>query len=181
MMEVLVIDASVAVPLVRPERESAAIRVTVARWLRAGHRLVVPSHFWLDVLNVLGRRHQYTSAEIVEALRELDELDLETLAVGRPVQFLIVDLMGRFRLTSYDGAYLALAHAMDAGLATLDADLAEAAGARWVSPLDVDGRRRLSESHAAYRAEVPVAWPQWSGAGAYLAELRARALAGRTS
>ncbi len=180
-MDAIVIDASVAVPLLRPERESETIKAAVIRWRQTGHRLVVPGHFWLEVLNALGRRHLYTSADIIEALRELDELELDTVTIERPVQLLIADLMERFGLTSYDAAYLGLAHVIDARLATIDAELSVAAAGRWLDPLGTSHEHRLAETSAPYGAEASVTWPRWSGAGAYLAELRVRALAGETS
>jgi len=180
-MDAIVIDASVAVPLLCPERESETIKAALIRWRQTGHRLVVPGHFWLEVLNSLGRRHLYAGADVIEALRELDELELETVTIERPVHLLIADLMERFGLTSYDAAYLGLAEVIDARLATMDTDLSVAAAGRWLDPLGSSGAHRLSETRAPYGTDVSVSWPRWSGAGAYLAELRARALAGERS
>lgn len=176
-MRPLVLDASVGVPLVHAEPDSAAVKRAIGHWRREHRRLVVPGHFWLELLNALGRGHRYGSAALLESLRELDELGLETVAVERSVQVLTADLIERFGLTSYDAAYLAVAETMDAGLATLDRSLAVAAAGRWVDPSG-GNEGRLSEAPSPYGAEASTSWPRWSGAGAYLADLRARAIAG---
>jgi hypothetical protein len=93
------------------------------------------------------------------------------------MQVLTADLIERFALTSYDAAYLAVAETMDAGLVTLDRSLAVAAAGRWVDPSG-DNERRLAETPSPYGVEASTSWPRWSGAGAYLADLRARAIAG---
>ena len=70
--------------------------------------------------------------------------------------------------------YLALATAHGAQLATLDRTLAAAA----FDPITFDGSHRLHETPAVY--EHDVTWPRYKEASAYLAKLRAEALAARS-
>ncbi len=68
----VVIDASMGIPLVRPEANSTEVSDTLLAMGQRGRRLLVPSLFWLEVLNVLMRRHRYEPHQVLEALAELD-------------------------------------------------------------------------------------------------------------
>jgi predicted nucleic acid-binding protein len=160
----MVLDASVAIALLRAE--PAAIEVARVIAARAGEgSLVVPDHFWLEVQNVLVRRHRWDADAVVEAFRLLDELGIETAPIDRPLALLSLDRMTATGLTAYDAAYLALAEIEDAVLVTLDEDLASAAGDRGMVP----GRHATGERRAAYPAQAA---PRWADHGRYLADLR---------
>ncbi len=179
--EQIVVDASVAIALVHEEPDSEAIRSSVASWLDEGVELVVPGHFWLEVVNPLARRHGYDSRRLIEALRELDELSIATIETMRPQLILALSLIDRFGLTAYDAAYIALAQTIAARLATTDRILLNAAGTVGLDPRTGSGRgHRLAEEPAPYvQTERPVTWPSWPGAGSYLATLRRQAQSGR--
>lgn len=174
MTEVVVIDASIAVTRIRRQAGWDDVNQRVATWQRTGTRLVVPSHFWLEVSNGLMRRHGLRGSQVMEAIHRLDEIGLETVVVDRPILLLALDRAERFALTTYDAAYLAVAEALDASLYTSDRALLAAAGTRGLA---VDGSpgHRLSEVKASYGPERPSTWPDYSGASAYLASLRAEA------
>jgi predicted nucleic acid-binding protein len=142
----------------------------------------VPALFWIEVLNSLGTRHRYTAAQAAEALHELDELGLETLELGRPELLLIADAVERHRMSAYDATYLVLAQLIVAPLATLDRRLASVAGPAGLLLGDADGRHVIREAPAASagRSEAgrPSTLPDYAGLGAYLGELRHRALTG---
>jgi len=169
----VVIDASVGIPIVRHEATTA----TVSRLLHEppydGARFLVPSLFWLEVLNVLVRRYRLTPAAVLEALVELDAAEIETLEIDRPMLLLAMDAVIRHGLTAYDAAYLALAEAADAKLLTADVRLASAAGAR--AHLIGPGTS-MAEPRATYEMAD---WASWPGAAAYLKTLRTRASSGR--
>lgn len=165
----VVIDASVAVAIARREPDGAPAVAAINLWTRDGVRIVVPSHFWLEVTNTLQRRHRWGSAAVFEAIHELDRLAFETAEVDRPLLLSAIDLSERFGLSAYDAAYLALTDALGGTLFTLDRALRAAAGSRAASP---DGHR-LSESAVVY--ERAVTWPNYKHASAYLAKLRAEA------
>jgi predicted nucleic acid-binding protein len=158
----LVVEASVALAIVRQERGSD----TAAAVLRDAAELVVPELFWLEVVNVLLRRHGLPPEVVVEAIRELDELELTTVQLDRPTLLLALDQAARSGLTACDAVYLALAEAADLDLLTLDVRLAAAAGPRAVT-LDRGG-------HDAREAPAPYATPglDWRRFGPYLARLR---------
>lgn len=159
----IVIDASAALSLVRGEPS----RATVARAIgRAGSRpLVVPEVFWVEVVNALVRRHGLAMDAVLGAIAELDGLGLRTVQLGRGGLLDSVALMIEHRLTAYDASYLALSHAVNADLLTLDRQLAEAAGDRAVR-LDPN---EVREPRGQYRLEP---WITWDGAPAYLAAVR---------
>lgn len=171
MTRPIVLDASVAVPLVHAEDTSDRWRWAAAGWLRANRRVIVPDQFWLEVSNSLVRRHRYGGGEVLEALHVLDDVVAETVDLGRPMLLLAIDRAERFGLSTYDAAYLALAESLDGELATMDRALGRAAGSRLVS-VD-EPSRRLSEPEAPYGSSVPVTWPDYSGAASYLSSLRA--------
>lgn len=166
----VVVDASVAMSIVRNEPTAPAARRAVTEWSARGRQLLVPSHFWLEVVNPLARRYRWDGMAILHGIRDLDELELTTVESDRTQVLLTIDLVERFGLTSFDAAYLALAQIYAADLATLDLELAQAAGVR---AIPVDDRRRLSETSTPY--EHDVTWPDYKGASAYLAKLRVEA------
>ena len=165
-MSALVIDASIALAVVLDE----PVRDVIRRLLRKRGRPRVPSFFWLEVINTFARRHGYASDEILEAVRELEELGIETIETDAFGRLIVIDLVERHALTAYDATYLALAESADAQLLTADRQLAVAAGPRAIL---VDATGRISELPPAY--EVTPTWPTWRGAAAYLGELRRRA------
>lgn len=172
MSRPIVLDASVAVALVRREAESARWRALAAEWTRAGRPIVVPAHFWSEIANTLIARHRFGGAGTVEAIHRLDEVVADTVAVDRPILLLAIDLAERHRLSIHDAAYLAVAEAVDGELATTDRAL-EVAGAERLVDRTRPGRHRLSEGRAPYGPPTRPTWPDYSGAASYLASLRA--------
>ena len=170
------IDASVALAIVRDEPTAPGILRALQGWSAGGRQLLVPSHFWLEVVNPLARRHRWDGRHMLHAIRELDELGLTTVESDRTQVLLTIDLVERHALTGFDAAYLALAQIYAADLATLDTELARASGIRAIA---LDARRRLSETATPY--EHDVTWPDYKGASAYLAKLRVEARAAATS
>lgn len=165
----VIVDASIAVAIVRKEPAGSASAAAISRSTRDGARIVVPSHFWLEVANALVGRRRWPGAKVLQAIHDLDRLRLETVELDRALVILAIDMSERHGLTAYDAAYLALAVVLDGSLMTLDARLGTAAGSRALT----FGPTRLSEMPAVYEHEVT--WPNYKGASAYLARLRAEA------
>jgi predicted nucleic acid-binding protein len=165
----VIIDTSVAIAIIRREPEGRDAVNAISRWIHDGDRLIVPSHFWLEVTNSLARRHRLTGAQVLEAVHLLYTFQLTTVDVDRPLVVLTIDLAKRHALSTYDAEFLALAISIDASLATFDRALGLAAGSRAIYP----GQTRLSEVPTPY--EHAVTWPSYRGASAYLAKLRAEA------
>jgi predicted nucleic acid-binding protein len=139
-----VVDASVAVKWIIEDGEDA---VSDARWLLEVHArgqlvLAVPGTFRLEWLNAL-RSRKLSVPDILSAGHELQRAALEWHEVDEALSFEAVSLAASHGLTVYDAAYLALANRLDAGLVTADRALAEAAGERLVSVVDIpaDSRR----------------------------------------
>jgi predicted nucleic acid-binding protein len=169
----IVLDASVAIAFLVEEEASAGVRQTVRRWVERGERFVVPSLFWLEVINVLGSVHRLPAKTVLESLYHLDDLDIESVETDRMQLLLTLARVERFQVTAYDATYLALAHSLSAKLATLDRGLAQAAGSTFVDPTTGDSPRRVGEDHAPYEAEGT--WPEFKDAAAFLARIRASA------
>ena len=165
----LVVDASVAVSIVRGEPGAEVAAAAISRWTANRERVVVPAFFWTELANSLLVRHRWTGADVLEAIHDLDDMQLETVEVDRPLVVLTIDLAERHGLTTHDAVYLALAISMDAHVATFDEALRVAAGPRAIHI----GRPRLSEPSAIH--EYSVTWPYYKGASAFLAQLRAEA------
>jgi predicted nucleic acid-binding protein len=168
----LVLDASAAIAIIRAEPEGDAVRRTIDGWKQAGGAVMVPDIFWLEVVNALVHRYRWTGADVLQAIHDLDSLDLAPSSLHRPLLLTSLDLVERFGLTAYDATYLALAMNTGAALLSLDDQLVDAAGDR---ALSLDDGHRLHEPPAVY--EHDVTWPSYARASSYLAELRARARA----
>ena len=167
----LVMDASVAVAVVLRETAAVQARAALRRARRMNREVVVPSLFWLEVINALGRGHHLSMSLILEAVAELDAIGLETVELDRPMLLLALDAVARHGLTAYDAAYLALAEWADADLLTADARLAAAAGERALFMGDTQPpSHAISDAPASYGSS----WADWPGAAAYLRRLRSR-------
>ncbi len=168
----VVIDASVAIAIARDEPTASSALRAIEELIQQGVRPAVPSHFWLEVVNSLSRRHRWPGSEILGAIHQLDRLGIDTVDLDRASVVLVIDVAERHGLSAYDAAYLALAASLDAPLATLDNAMRRASGAR---ALDLNGHG-LDETPALYEHEVT--WPDYKGASAYLARLRHEARVG---
>lgn len=160
----VVLDASAGLSIVRAEPGSDEASRVVA----SAARTCVPTFFWLEIVNVLARRHGWSGSAVIEAIHELESLGVETLEADRAALLSVIDLVERHALTAYDATYLALALSLNAELATADRVMARAAGARAIL---IGGEGRVGEESAAYLPRTPT-WPAWADAGAYLASLR---------
>ena len=107
--------------------------------------------------------------KVLQAVHGLDALGFQTVDLDRALLILTIDASERYGLTAYDAAYIALAISLDGSLMTLDAALRAAAGTRAVHV----GPPRLSETPMTN--EHQVTWPDYKGASAFLAKLRAEA------
>lgn len=163
----LVVDASVAVAIIVQEAGHDRYVAILRKRGSAGAKLLVPAFFWLEVVNVLMRRYRQRPGVVLEAIVDLENLRLESVALDRPHLLLTIDAMERGGLSAYDAAYLALAESANAQLLTTDRRLAVAAGSR---ALPIEGWHAIQESWEPYTES----WAAWPGAAAYLRQLRAQ-------
>ncbi len=163
-LRTLVVDASAGLSIVRAEPGSDEASGVMA----SAARTCVPAFFWLEIVNVLARRHGWPGSAVIEAVHELESLGLETLEADRAALLSVIDLVERHGLSAYDATYLALALSLDAELATADRLMARAAGDRAIL---IGGGGRVGEEPTAYQPRTPT-WPSWADAGVYLASLR---------
>jgi predicted nucleic acid-binding protein len=123
-----VVDASVAIAWlfedeVTPETEAVLDRLS-------DQEAHAPGLWELEVANVVlsaerrGRISEIASAQIMERLRDLPI----RINPDNPRLHHLLEVARRYGLTSYDAAYLTLALQLSLPLATLDRDLAAAAG-----------------------------------------------------
>ena len=178
MADRVVIDASVALAYLMDEIGSPHARAALKVWAERSVELIAPSHFWLEVSNVLAGRYELPPPAVVEHFVDLDDLGIRTIEPDRPLLLLAIDQMVRHGLSAYHAIYLALALSTDAQLATVDRRLAFAAGdlGQLIGP---GGPRRLAEAGAAYGSDRPdySGWSRTAIVGRHIAELRRQALA----
>ena len=93
--------------------------------------VVVPLHWPLEVTNVLrtaGKRGRLTEAQSVKKAAALMSLSVRYDTLTHQLAFTTTyQLAQKYKLTSYDAAYLELALRLGAGLATNDEELMHAA------------------------------------------------------
>ncbi len=166
-MKPLVLDASAAVAMIREEGAQPEILRILDEH---DGDLLAPAFFWLELINSLIRRHGLPAYEVLEAIRELEELGITAIETDGVARLMIIDRAERQRLTAYDAAYIVLAEIADGKVLTTDQDQARAAGRRAIL---VDAGGRISEPLATY--EETSTWATWRGAAAYLGELRRQA------
>jgi predicted nucleic acid-binding protein len=170
----VVLDASAAIAFLLNEEHGPRVERTLRQLQTAAGAVLVPPIFWLEIVNAIAKGRNRVGARVFEAIAEMDALGLETIAQDRALVLLTVDLVERQGLISYDASYLALAIQQDAHLLTLDRRLAAAAGPRAIALGD---GRVVAETAPTY--EAGVTWPDYRGASALLARLRAEVLTGR--
>lgn len=135
----LVIDCSVSATWVLPGELSARSERLLAQALDGEVRLLVPTLWHYESLNLLRSavlRKRLTEPEAKKALHLLSEIPMEVVdpdLQGRPV---ILEAALRHRLSAYDASYLALADSRGVGLLTADSDLITLRKLfKWIVPL----------------------------------------------
>jgi len=125
-----VLDASIVLDWALEEHRAAA---ETARRRLTGDTALVPGLWWFEVRNglVIAERRRRTSADISTSfLRQL--AGFPVVIAQLPGETGLLSLARRHNLTVYDAAYLELALREGLDLATLDAELADAARAEGV-------------------------------------------------
>ncbi len=127
-----VLDASVTASWFFPDENH---RDAMEAWRRSEREEVwVPAHWWFEIRNTLlvgerrGRIHAHFTSY---SLSRLSILPINM--AERPDDEDVFAVARKYRLTFYDAAYLELARRHGIALATLDRDLAEAAGTEGVA------------------------------------------------
>ncbi|NKE73629.1 type II toxin-antitoxin system VapC family toxin [Candidatus Manganitrophus noduliformans] len=141
-MNAVCVDASFALKLVIPEPESEDVAAMWEEWQTTGRNVVSPWLFAFEVLAVLRRkvfRKELSSTEGRRAWEILSDLAIE-LRHHDALWIKAWELASKYdRPTTYDTAYLALAHLVKCELWTADRRLVNAVGRK-------DTRIRLIES-----------------------------------
>jgi len=168
---VVIWDASVALAWLLDE--SAPVWATHL-WesvIRGRVDIKVPDLFWLEIGNHYVRRRDLASEQVLEGILRLEALSLQTIEMDRSLRLMAVHLAQRFRLSTYDALYLALADTSDLPLATLDRRLGDAATAIGHRYGDDPGSA-IGETLASYGTDRVADPMSLAALGAYLAELR---------
>jgi predicted nucleic acid-binding protein len=121
----IVLDASVAVKVIAREDDSS----TADEVLLANRLLVAPDFMLLEAANAFWkklRRHDWTTEMHGDALLKLDRLNIELVPTGS-IAMSAAELSASLDHPVHDCAYIALAMARGAMIATFDERLARAA------------------------------------------------------
>lgn len=135
-IEAAVIDASVGLKWVLPERGAAAALRLRDRLIESGAPVWIPDLFWPETANVLWRltRGADQRLEAVEAREILEALRSAPLATvpAEPVTGRALEIACATGATAYDALYVAVAELKRARLWTADRRLLQAlVGSRW--------------------------------------------------
>jgi predicted nucleic acid-binding protein len=174
---VVVCDASVAVAWLLGESAPAWV---ASFWHAVADGRVgvkVPTFFWLEVGNRLVREVAVAAEEALAAIVRLEDLGFQAIEMDRSLRLMAIHLAQRFRLSTYDALYLALADTSDVPLATLDRRLGAAATALGHRYGDDPGSA-IGEMHVSYGTDRAADPMSLAALGAYLAELREEILTG---
>lgn len=173
----VIMDASGPLTLLLDQEEAPLMLAAARRWARADTRILVPDHFWLEITHPLIRRHRWTSERVISGLAAIDDIGPQTIPIDRPIPLLAVDLADRYRLSTYDATYAALAQVTGGTLATFDRALRQAVPDLLEPGFGEPPARRVNEGVASYGTDAERPAPDWSSIGSYLGVLRRRALA----
>lgn len=116
-MREVVLDASVVLKWFAAEQRGSSEAHELREDYQAGRlSVVVPSLFFLELLNVAGRRRRWEAEAVAELAEALADLSFE---VGEP-ELASVAFWVSSGLTAYDAAYVALAEKRQLALITDD-------------------------------------------------------------
>jgi predicted nucleic acid-binding protein len=127
--QVVVVDASVAVPILRGDSRWLE---RWAGWIDSNSILLAPPHFSTEVANALLRSARLPAVEVWNHVARLWAVGIEIADRGRLGLLASIDLAERRALSVYDAAYLELAIDVDGQLATADRQLRAAAVAEGI-------------------------------------------------
>jgi len=125
-MTLVVIDASIAATWTLEDEKSTASRQLLAEIKRLTP--ITTSLFWYEYRNILvvnERRGRITQNQSPICLQNIQELAIREVELND--HLMVLSLARQHHLSAYDAAYLALAIASNAILATNDRKLAQAA------------------------------------------------------
>ena len=121
-MRTVVLDASVVLKwFVAEQRGSSEARELRAEYEAGRLTVVVPSIFFLELLNVAGRRWRWDADAVLELAGTLGDLAFEVGEADLPS---VASWVAR-GLTAYDAAYVALAEERKLDLATDDSTIVQ--------------------------------------------------------
>lgn len=174
---IVVGDASVAIAWLLDESAPAWVTAFWHAVVAGRVGVTVPTFFWLEIGNRLIREADVVPERVLAAIVRLEDLGFQTIEIDRSLRLMAIHLAQRFRLSTYDALYLALADTSDLPLATLDRRLGAAAAALGRRYADAPGSamREMPASYGTDRVADPMSL---AALGAYLAELRQEILTG---
>ncbi len=130
-MTAWVLDCSFTSALFLPDEKSSRVSEFFGS-LKPGGQLLVPALWWYETANVLAvavKRKRLSHADAAGVISLLGELGIADEPVGGPDRLQgLFDIARMYGLSAYDSAYLECALRNRGSLATLDDDLAAAAG-----------------------------------------------------
>ncbi len=144
-MSDVVIDANVAVKALVPTEQSISLDAQMVIWARQGTTLLVPPHFFSEVLNTLRRKvvqREITLADGDRLLEDFRAFPAQLVSVPRPFELAWI-LAKEYQLSgTYDAEYLAVAQLFGCEFWTADKRFLRQLGSQrpdWVKSVASDG------------------------------------------
>lgn len=138
-MEIFVVDASVGVKWIFNEEFSDKALLLLEEFTQGRAKLYVPDFFYIELANACWVREKKKLSSFAEAVEALDRM--MSFQLGRYPDNELADVALenalRFKISAYDGLYLALAEIYVAPLVTADEALLKACQGRFdfIEPL----------------------------------------------
>src|SRR3989338_7953245 len=123
-----VVDASVVAKWFFEEEGTKAALVLRDLHLNEKERLAAPDLLLLEFANLLLKKRRHVEAGVArDNLRHLVDLGIDIYPVTSDLALRALEISQQLGITSYDGAYIALAEALKSACITADKSLAKAA------------------------------------------------------
>lgn len=120
----IVLDASVVIKwILDDELQSAAALAYRKQHFEGTNRIAVPELLFYEIANILATKTPLTAEEAIEGFQFILGSELDGYSLGPEEFSTAIRLAKKFKLSLYDGSYIALASVLESEFITADSRL----------------------------------------------------------